>query len=76
MFDCHFDTSACLLVAGEWSAWVNGTCSTTCGPGKLQRTRVCRNVLTGAVQSDCDGHDNETLDCNLGYCEGNLQMIY
>lgn len=49
--------------AAGWGAWVNGTCSTKCGPGTIKRTRVCVNPALG-----CEGPAETSDECNLGPC--------
>lgn len=49
--------------AAGWGAWVNGTCSTKCGPGTIKRERVCVNPALG-----CEGPAETSDECNLGPC--------
>ena len=58
--------------AAVWTEWVEaGTCSTTCGPGTINRTRTCTPPPT-PEGLDCDsipGDENGDKLTGLGACE-------
>ncbi|XP_063423381.1 uncharacterized protein LOC134707509 [Mytilus trossulus] len=67
--DIHsFDSSTCLIVAGQWSMWINSSCSVTCGDGIITRTRTCDNPVPSDGGDDCFGSSNETVQCNVDPC--------
>lgn len=47
-----------------WSKW--NTCSTSCGGGKQERTRLCLSENEGLT---CDGNATEVQSCNTQACE-------
>ncbi|XP_030045872.1 adhesion G protein-coupled receptor B1 [Microcaecilia unicolor] len=50
----------------EWSPW--SLCSSTCGRGFRDRTRICRPPQFGG--NDCDGPEKQTKFCNIALCPG------
>nr|XP_033791104.1 adhesion G protein-coupled receptor B1 isoform X2 [Geotrypetes seraphini] len=48
----------------EWSPW--SLCSSTCGRGFRDRTRICRPPQFGG--NDCDGPEKQTKFCNIALC--------
>ena len=44
-----------------WDAWVNGTCSTTCGAGQRTKTRV--KLTTEAYGGTCTGESIVVVSC-------------
>ena len=51
----------------RWDEWTSfGTCSSTCGGGKQDRTRQCKNGNVGDV--GCQGNVTESQDCELQEC--------
>ena len=50
----------------QWTAW--DTCTVTCGGGKQNRTRACKEARHGGL--DCDGVSVETQYCNDNPCPG------
>ncbi|XP_076092754.1 uncharacterized protein LOC143064089 isoform X1 [Mytilus galloprovincialis] len=69
--DIHsFDSSNCSIVAGQWSMWINSSCSVTCGDGIITRTRTCDNPAPSDGGDDCFGSSNETVQCNVDPCRG------
>ena len=64
----HFD-----LVNGGFSSWsAYSTCSTSCGPGKQQRTRSCINPPPAHGGVDCSslGPSVQVKDCKTKECAG------
>ena len=56
-------------VDGKYSDWKPyGACSTTCGPGKKERTRECNNPAPAHGGKACEGPTKETTDCNEKAC--------
>ncbi|XP_057298171.1 SCO-spondin-like isoform X3 [Hydractinia symbiolongicarpus] len=55
-------------VHGQWSAWVDGSCSQTCGNGIRARTRTCTNPAPANGGSTCDGASTSNIACNDGSC--------
>jgi hypothetical protein len=60
----------CLMqpVDGNWSAWVNGTCSATCGGGTLVQTRTCDNPAPQNGGVPCAGSSTQTVACSTDPC--------
>ncbi|ROT80008.1 putative hemicentin-1 isoform X7, partial [Penaeus vannamei] len=61
----------CLLVlgvrrVGEWTAWSD--CSTTCGQGLRQRTRLCDSPPPAAGGAHCQGDGLEVTPCSNPPC--------
>ena len=57
-----------ILVDCVWDAWVNGTCSTTCGAGQQTNSRV---KLTEEVNGGtCTGESTEVIPCIDVECPG------
>ncbi|XP_077969042.1 A disintegrin and metalloproteinase with thrombospondin motifs gon-1-like isoform X2 [Styela clava] len=56
----------CPVKAAVWSEWETwNECSVTCGNGKRERVRYCKN---GSVRSSCKGESNEIETCKLKNC--------
>lgn len=56
----------------EWSVWIDGSCSHTCGDGTLARTRhKTQNKHFGG--DDCVGNAHMTEACNDGVCPDHSQ---
>ena len=69
-------TIPCILkrcpVNGKYSDWKPyGACSTTCGPGKKERTRECNNPAPAHEGKACEGPSKETAECNEKPCPVN-----
>ena len=61
------------LVDCVWDAWVNGTCSTTCGTGQQTNTRV--KLTEEAHGGTCTEESTEVVSCLDLECPGtNLNM--
>ena len=51
-----------------WEDWVEGECSTTCGPGVQNNTRI--KLIEEAFGGTCIGEYNNVTDCELEPCLG------
>ena len=57
------------VVDGKFSNWSeNGTCSTSCGPGKSTKHRACVNPQPQNGGRPCKGEVTKMFDCNFGEC--------
>lgn len=58
-------------ISAEWGCWTDWSgCSTTCGQGIRQRTRLCLNVNNhGQPGSGCEGPSVSQEHCELTSCE-------
>ena len=56
------------LVDCVWDAWVNGTCSTTCGAGKQTNMRV--KLTVEAYGGTCTENSTEVVSCLDVECPG------
>lgn len=66
------------LVDGNWGEWIFSTmCSSTCGKGVRNRTRLCDNPSPLHNGKACEGADQESVDCpSLPPCPGmNIFLI-
>ena len=45
----------------QWSSW--GSCSVTCGNGKMQRTRTCSDPTPSHGGQECSGSDEQSQNC-------------
>jgi hypothetical protein len=50
-------------VDGGWSEWSDGECDLDCG-GERIRTRKCNNPVPFGTGIDCEGEEQEILDCS------------
>ena len=58
-----------------WNAWVNGTCTTTCGDGQQTNTRV--KIIEEAYGGTCTGKSTDVVSCIDVECPGMyLRMIF
>jgi hypothetical protein len=55
-------------VDGNWSAWVNGACSVTCGDGTLVQTRTCDSPAPQYGGAPCAGSSTQTVACTTDPC--------
>ncbi|XP_021376110.1 coadhesin-like [Mizuhopecten yessoensis] len=67
------DSEVCMIINcpinGIWSSWQSWSdCSTTCGGGIKNRTRICDNPAPEHFGLDCDGHCFESSSCGEGTC--------
>uniref|UniRef100_A0A3B3S0B7 Adhesion G protein-coupled receptor B1 n=1 Tax=Paramormyrops kingsleyae TaxID=1676925 RepID=A0A3B3S0B7_9TELE len=64
------NTTACPLhgVWDEWSPW--SLCSSTCGRGYRDRSRICKQPQFGG--NPCTGPEKQTKFCNIAVCPGEL----
>ncbi|CAH1795468.1 unnamed protein product [Owenia fusiformis] len=55
------------VIYGQWTNWVQWSdCSSTCGQGVRNRTRVCKK--SSPTDLDCPGNKEDLGMCNLGNC--------
>ena len=59
-----------ILVDCEWGEWAKGDCSTTCGAGQQNNTRV--KVIEEAHGGVCNGESNVILSCIIAECPGTV----
>ena len=57
-----------ILVDCVWDAWVNGTCSTTCGDGQQNNTRI--KLTEEAYGGKCSGESTDVVSCKDVECPG------
>ena len=57
-----------ILVDCEWGGWVEGDCSTTCGTGQQNNTRI--KVIEEANGGNCTGEATEIVSCLVVECPG------
>ncbi|XP_069163060.1 hemicentin-1 isoform X2 [Procambarus clarkii] len=56
-------------VSGEWGIWTSWSdCSTTCGQGLRQRTRLCDSPPPAAGGEECRGDGLEIMPCSSPPC--------
>jgi len=59
------------ILDGGWSDWSGWSpCSKSCDTGEHQRTRSCTNPPPTNGGTDCNGHSEETKECNTEKCYG------
>ena len=63
-----------ILVHGNWSEWVDGPCSKTCGLGVKKRTRTCSNPEPSCGGSPCFGVDEVDVECHTAQCDGEYNV--
>ncbi|XP_021339260.1 hemicentin-1-like [Mizuhopecten yessoensis] len=69
----YTDSEVCMIIHcpinGNWSSWRPWSdCSTTCGGGIKNRTRICDNPAPEHLGLDCDGHGFESSTCGEVTC--------
>ena len=63
-------------VDGGWSDWQDdGTCSATCGVGKLNQIRTCTNPPPSHGGLECNGNNTRTTDCNQQRSPGEFTKL-
>nr|XP_053650237.1 hemicentin-1-like [Cherax quadricarinatus] len=56
-------------VSGEWGLWTSWSdCSTTCGQGLRQRTRLCDSPPPAAGGAECTDDGLEVMPCSNPHC--------
>lgn len=60
---------------GGWGPWKLGKCSSTCGKGKLTRTRKCNNPPPANGGKYCVGKNIDFPPCNEGCCPGTILCV-
>lgn len=63
-------------VHGGYSEWMNGPCSSTCGPGQLIQTRECSNPIPQFGGRSCEGPTSNVVPCEIVPCPGIISMIH
>jgi len=58
----------CVLVDGQWSDWLNGTCSVFCGVGMETRIRLCSNPYPSNGDKYCEGQAMDQVQCIKETC--------
>ncbi|ESO90016.1 hypothetical protein LOTGIDRAFT_147847 [Lottia gigantea] len=62
---------------GTWGEWSDfSDCSTTCGGGTQNRTRLCDNPEPSNGGATCSPPGSETRSCNLISCIGITLFIF
>ncbi len=65
------------VVNGGWSEWSSGPCSTTCGPGFVNKTRTCTNPAPVGEGLDCAtnpfGDRLDNVACNVQDCPSKIE---
>ena len=69
MLSVHLHVFSTVGVDCEWSEWVTGDCSTTCGIGYRRNSRT--KLVEEANGGTCTGESTEIEECNLQCCPGN-----
>ena len=64
----HISMQMLFLVDCVWDAWVNGTCSTTCGAGQQTNMRV--KLTVEAYGGTCTENSTEVVSCLDVECPG------
>jgi len=67
--------SLCLFfpaVDGVWADWSHWSCDVSCGTGTRTRTRSCTNPPPTHGGDDCQGPSQETSECTLIHCPGEV----
>uniref|UniRef100_H3BWK5 Hemicentin 2 n=1 Tax=Tetraodon nigroviridis TaxID=99883 RepID=H3BWK5_TETNG len=58
-------------VNGGYSSWKEwGPCSSTCGQGFQERTRLCNNPEPANGGRSCSGPSSDSRKCHVGLCPG------
>ena len=63
-----------VLVNCVWDAWVNGTCSTTCGAGQQTNTRD--KLTEEAYGGACSEESTEVVSCINVECPGMYLSLF
>ena len=58
------------IVNCEWSAWIIGECSVTCGGGTQPMHRTKTEAIFGGA--DCEGDKDGVQNCNTDPCSGDF----
>ena len=62
-----------IVVDCVWGDWVEGDCSTTCGRGQQNKTRV--KLLEEAHGGACDGNFTNVTSCLVVECPGKYSSL-
>ena len=57
----------------QWSAWIVGSCSKSCGGG--QQTKQRTKLVTESDDGKCSGQSSVTESCNTISCNGKSVFI-
>ena len=69
---CWYKIVNSFAVDGEWSSWIIGPCSKTCGGGIQTKTRVCDDECGGGK---CKGSSTSSIKCNDVCCPGKILVF-
>ena len=62
------------VVDCQWSNWINGTCTKTCGGGNRTNVRT-EEVPADHGGDECVGSSTAEDSCNTKPCPGNLSFF-
>ena len=68
-FTCCYNS---FTVNGEWSSWIIGPCSKTCGGGTQTSTRVCDDPEPSCGGKKCEGSSTNSIKCKNSCCPGKI----
>ena len=72
---CFYDFLA--AVHGDWTNWSQWTdCSHDCFGGTRSRERNCSDPQPNYGGDSCEGKKEETENCNMHPCPGNIRYYY
>ena len=64
-------------VPGEWGSWSSWSeCSTTCGQGLKQRSRLCDSPPPSGGGAQCQGDSLEVTPCSSSPCLVSTQSCH
>jgi len=61
-----------ILVHGNWTDWIFGTCSKSCGGGIKNGFRTCSNPEPKHGGRNCTGPTSNSTECNTNPCPSML----
>ncbi|KAK3105311.1 hypothetical protein FSP39_022254 [Pinctada imbricata] len=65
MMNSVMEHKAMCAIDGQWGPWRKwGNCSSTCGTGVQNRTRMCDSPAPSMGGRDCIGHRSQTQNCS------------
>ena len=77
MYDCKSSSIYFSSVNGNYSEWGDwSTCSHSCGPGFMVRSRMCTNPPPSSGGFDCSrlGRPVQSTQCYLVDCPGTIML--
>ena len=69
MISLYFSIFSNSVVQCEWSPWINGPCSKTCGGGTFSKKRF---KIQQEVGTSCTGEPTSEEECNKDECPSKL----